>query len=164
MLKKQIQSDSLSALKSPDHLSAEVLRMVLAAVILKEKEKRYKLSKEGIIAEEEEIAKKSELTDEEVIGTLSSEIKKRRDAISFYEKGGRQELAEKEKREIGILQKYLPEQLSKEELLAIIKESIVKVGASSMKDMGKIMADLMPKIKGRADSSEVSKIIKSLLE
>ena len=162
-IKKQIQNNAKEFLKSGDELASGTLRMVLASVISKEKEKRYKLSKEDSNLKEEDLIKKSELTDEEMMGVLSSEIKKRRDAIVLYEKGNRQELADKEKKEIEILQKYLPEQIPIEELKKIVEESINKVGASEIKDMGKIMADLMPKIKGKADNSEVSKIIKELL-
>jgi uncharacterized protein YqeY len=97
----------------------------------------------------------------------SSEIKKRKDAIALYEKGNRPELADKEKKEIEILKKYLPEQLSEEELKKLIQESIAKVGGPNghpeIKDMGRVMADLNPKIKGKADSGEASKIVKELL-
>ena len=94
---------------------------------------------------------------------VSSEIKKRKDAIALYEQGKRPELAEREKKEIEILKKYLPEQLSEEEIKKIVAESIEKTGAKEMKDMGKVMADLNPKIKGKADGGEVSKIIKEIL-
>jgi hypothetical protein len=77
--------------------------------------------------------------------------------------GNRPELADREKKEIEILKKYLPEQLSEEQLRKLIQESITKTGAKEIKDMGKIMADLMPKIKGKADNSEISKIVKELL-
>ena len=103
------------------------------------------------------------MTDEQVLEVISSEIKKRKDAIALYEQGKRPELAEREKKEIDILKKYLPEQLSEEELRKLVSESIEKTGASEMKDMGKIMADLMPKVKGKADNSEISKIVKELL-
>ena len=162
-IKKQIQNNAKEFLKAGDELASGTLRMVLASVISKEKEKRYKISKEDSNLKEEDLIKKSELTDEEMIGVLSSEIKKRKDAIVLYEKGNRQELADKEKKEIEILQKYLPEQIPTEELKKLVEESINKTGATEMKDMGKVMADLMPKIKGKADNSEVSKIIKELL-
>lgn len=163
MLKKKIQSDATDSLKKGDREVADVLRMVLASIVSKEKEKRYKISQQSTDKKEDELAKESELTDEETISVFSSEIKKRKDAILLYEKGNRQELADKEKKEIEILQKYLPEQLSPDELEKLVKESIEKVGAKEMKDMGKIMADLMPKIKGKADNSEVSKLIKEAI-
>lgn len=163
MLKQQIKNDSVEALKSGDSFTAGALRMVLASAITREKEKRYKISKQEPELTEEELIKKSELTDEEMIDVLLSEIKKRKDAILLYEKGNRQELADKEKKEIEILKKYLPEQLPTEELKKIIEESINKSGATSVKDMGKVMAELMPQVKGKADNSEISKIVKELL-
>ena len=163
MLKQQIQADTKEAMKRADQEMVGVLRMASSAINAKEKEKRYKLSKEDSEIKEEELMQSSVLTDDEIITVISSEIKKRKDAIVLYEKGNRQELADKEKKEIEILQKYLPEQLLPEELKKLIEESIQKTGAKEMKDMGKIMVDLMPKVRGRADNSEISKIIKELL-
>jgi uncharacterized protein len=163
MIKQNIQTAATESLKSGDSFTTGVLRMLLASITAKEKDKRYKISKEKQGATEEQLVKESELTDEQIIEVISSEIKKRKDAIVLYEKGKRQELADREKKEIEILKKYLPEQLSEDELKKIIAGSIAKVGASELKDMGKIMADLMPKIKGRADSGEVSNIIKDIL-
>ena len=153
MLKQEIQNAVSQALKSRDKISSETLRMLLAAIISKEKEKKFK----------EKLAGEAALTDEQVIETISSEIKKRKDAIFLYEKGNRSELAEKEKQEIEVLKKYLPEQISPEELKKLVEESINKTGAKELKDMGKVMADLNPKIKGKADGGEVSKIIKEIL-
>lgn len=163
MLKQQIQSDTTNALKEGKQDVTGILRMLLAAITSKEKEKRYKISKEKPNLSEEELIKLSELADDEVIDVLSSEIKKRKDAIDLYEKGNRKELADKEKKEIEIFKKYLPEQLSSEELKKLVEESIAKVGAKEMKDMGKIMADLTPKVKGKANNSEISKVAKELL-
>ena len=163
MLKHQIQSDVNDALKKGNQDFVGVLRLAISSINLKEKEKRYKVIKTDSNLSEAELTKKSELTDEEVIDTLSSEIKKRKDAILLYEKGGRPELAEKEKKEIEILKKYLPEQISQEELTKLIEGSVHNIGAKEMKDMGKVMADLMPKVRGRADNSEISNILKKLL-
>ena len=154
MLKNQIQSDVTAALKQGDSEIAGVLRMLLASISSKEKEKRYA----------EKLEKEPELIDEEVISVVSSEIKKRKDAIALYEKGNRPELAAAEKKEVEILQKYLPEQLSFEELRKIIEEAIAKVGAKEMKDMGKVMADVSPKVKGKAEGGQVSAIVKELLK
>lgn len=153
MLKQKIQQAVNEALKNKEELVAVTLRMLLASVISREKEKRYKMKLE----------KDVELTDEEIIDTVSSEIKKRKDAIALYEKGNRPELADKEKKEIEILKKYLPEQLSPDELKKMVEESVAKIGAKEIKDIGKVMANLNPKIKGKADGGEVSKIIKELL-
>jgi uncharacterized protein YqeY len=153
MLKEQIKADSIKAQKSGDSFVLSVLRMLLAAVLTKEKDKRYKMKLE----------KDAELTDEEIIETISSEIKKRKDAIVLYIQGKRPELADKEQKEIDVLKKYLPEQLSEDQIKILVQESVNKTGAKEMKDMGKVMADLNPKIKGKADGGTVSKIVKELL-
>jgi hypothetical protein len=153
MLKQQIQKETTEAMKSKDEFVVGTLRMLLASILTKEKEKKYKEKSEVDV----------QLTDEEIISIVSSEIKKRKDAIALYTQGNRPELAEKEQKEIEILKKYLPEQLGEEELRKLVAESIAKTGATEIKDTGKIMADLMPQVKGKADGSEISKIIKELL-
>lgn len=153
MLKQKILEDTTNALKSGDSLAVSTLRMLSAAIALKEKDLKYK----------QKLEKEPELSDDQIIEAVSSEIKKRKDAIVLYNQGNRPELAEKEQKEIEILKKYLPEQLSEGELKKLIEESIQKTGAKEMKDMGKVMADLNPKIKGKADGGEASKIVKELL-
>ncbi len=152
MLKQEIQKDSVEALKAGEQFVLGVLRMLSASIQTKEKDKQYKTKDQ-----------KAELSDEEIIDVISSEIKKRKDAITLYEQGNRPELAEREKKEIEVLKKYLPEQLGEEELKKLVAESIAKTGATEMKDMGKVMADLNPKVKGKADGGQVSKIVKELL-
>ncbi|MSU54890.1 MAG: GatB/YqeY domain-containing protein [Candidatus Staskawiczbacteria bacterium] len=151
-LKQQLQANTIEAMKQKNQELVDVLRMTTSAIQLKEKEQSYK-TKEA----------QKDLEDDQVISVLSSEIKKRKDAIALYEQGGRPELADKEKSEIAMLQAYLPEQLSQDELKKLITGSIAKTGATEVKDMGKIMADIMPQVKGKADNSEISKIIKELL-
>ena len=153
MIKQNIQKNTIEALKRGDSFVAGTLRMLMASILTKEKEKKFKEKAEGDIA----------LLDEEIIEVISSEIKKRKDAVVLYEKGGRPELAEKENKEIEVFKKYLPEQISEEDLKKQIEESIAKTGAKEMKDMGKVMADLTPKIKGRADIGLASKIVKEIL-
>ncbi len=160
MLKQQIQKETAGAVKSGNELVVSALRLLLAAIISKEKEKRYKLAKSN--PDIKDLDEKSSLTDEEVMNIISSEMKKRKEAILMFEKGARPELADKEKKEMGILMKYMPEQLSEEELRKIIKDAIEKTGAKEMKDMGKIMTVVMPQVKGRADGSEISRIAKEL--
>lgn len=152
MLKEKIKADTTEALKSGNHEVVGTLRMLSAAILTKEKEKQYKTSEAQV-----------QLTDQEVLDAVSSEIKKRKDAIALYIQGKRQELADKEQKEIDILIKYLPEQLTNEEIEKLVKEAIEKTGAKEMKDMGKVMVELNPKVKGRADGGEVSKIVKQLL-
>ena len=163
MLKQQIKNAVNEALKSGDQLSSGTLRMLLASILTKEKDKRYKIATDKPDTTEENLVKESELTDEQILEVITSEIKKRRDAIFLYEQGKRPELAEKEQNEIKVLQKYLPEQLNPEEIKKLVEESIAKVGAKEIKDMGKVMADLNPKVKGKAEGGEVSRIVKELL-
>ncbi len=171
-LKEKIQEDFKKALKERKEIEVSVLRMLKAAILNKEKEKRYKFTRQNFLKENlgglskekmELLEKESALTDEEVIEVISSEIKKRKEAILGYEKGQRFDLAEKEKKEIGALQKYLPEQLTEEEIKKLVEELINKTGAKELKDMGKVMSELMPELKGRADGSLVSKAVKELL-
>lgn len=161
-LKTKLQEDLRKNLKGGDILAVSVFRLLSAAIFNKEKEKRYKLAKSSEL-KEEELAKESELTDEEILEVISSEIKKRKEAILEFEKGKREDLVKKEKAEMEILKRYLPEQLSEEEIKKIAEEAIKKIGAKEIKDIGKVMAELMPKVKGRADGSLVSKIVKEIL-
>ncbi|MBZ9572305.1 GatB/YqeY domain-containing protein [Patescibacteria group bacterium] len=182
-LREKIQIDLKKTLKEKRNITVGTLRMLNAAIINREKEKRYKLTKEEKELTEEELIEESKLTNEEIIEVISSEIKKRKEAIFEFEKGKRSDLVEKEKKEIGVLQKYLPEQLSEKEIknmagkiIAALQASLSprstqgEAGAPSerekvgIRDMGKVMGVLMPKIKGRAEGSKVSKIVKELLE
>ena len=190
-LKQKIQQDLTTALREKKELELSVLRMLNAAIINKEKEKRYKISSQrdkssssatgtrlrdesGKESEslfdfadarvtEEELEKESGLLEDEVLEIISSEIKKRKEAALLFEKGKRMDLSEKERAEAKILEKYLPEQLSEEEIKKLAREIIEKNGAKNLKDMGKVMAELMPKLKGKADGGLVSKIIRELL-
>lgn len=174
-LKEKIKEDFKKALKENKEIEVSTLRLLNAAILNKEKEKRYKLSKEKSELEEKDLEKESQLTDEEVLEVISSEAKKRKEAIVEYEKGKREDLAAKEKQELEILENYLPEQLSEEEIKKFVQEAIEKTGAKEMKDYnpptalqgkniyGKVMAELMPKVKGRADGSLVSKVVKDVL-
>jgi len=153
MLKEQIQNSTKEALKAGDSFLVGVLRMLSAAIQSKEIDKKFKEKIEGEV----------QLSDEDVIGVITSEIKKRKDAIALYTQGNRPELAEKEQKEIDVLIKYLPEQLSEEEIRKIVTEAIAKTGAKEARDMGKVMAELNPQTKGKADGGTVSKIVKELL-
>jgi hypothetical protein len=162
-LREQINKDLNGAMKGKEELKTSVLRMLSASFLNKEKEKRYKLSKDDKEMKETDLSVKSKLSEEEMIEVISFEVKKRRESIEGYEKGGRKEAAQKEREEMEILKKYLPEQLSEEEIKKIVKEAISQSGAKEQKDMGKVMAVLMPKVKGKADGGLVSKIVKELL-
>ncbi len=167
-MKEQIKSDLNKALKEKNELIRSVLGLLLTAILNKEKEKRYKISKKGKKMNEKDLLEGSKLTNEETIDIILSEIKKRKEAVSEFVKGGRDDLAGKEKSEIELLKKYLPAdflntQLSEEKVKKIAREVISKEKLNSLKDIGKAMSEIMPKVKGRADGAMVSKIVKELL-
>lgn len=144
-MRNQIMEDLKNAMKSQDKELLAVIRMVKGAISL------------------EEINKKRELTDDEVIDVISKQIKTRKESIIEFEKGNRNDLVEKTNSEIEILNKYMPEQLSTEEIDAEITKAFNEIKPESMKDMGKLMAYLTPILKGKADMSYVSSEIKSKL-
>ncbi|MBI4101421.1 MAG: GatB/YqeY domain-containing protein [Candidatus Nealsonbacteria bacterium] len=162
-LKVKIQENLKTAMKDGKAGEVSVLRMLLAALGGRETEKRTKIWKQKPDLKTEELEKESQLTDEEIIEAVANEIKKRKEAIELYEKGGRPELAEKEKKEFQILQGYLPEQLLEAKVRELVLEAVAKTGAKDVKEMGKVMAELMPKVKGKADASLVSKIVRESL-
>lgn len=146
-LKEQIPQDLKNALRSRSALELSVLRMLQSALKNKEIDN-----------------KKEELTDEDVVSVVGAEIKKRRDAAREFEKVNRPDAAEQEKAEIEILMKYMPQQMSEDEIRAAVKSAIGQAQAQSMKDIGKVMKVLMPLVKGKADGSAVNKIVKEELE
>jgi len=163
MLKDLILQDFKKAFKNQEKLKLSVLRMLKADFVKKQQEKRYQLKKEFQELEEDKLGEQSILSDEEVLGVIISKIKRSKESVAGFEQAGRTDLIEKEKAEIQILQKYLPEQLSEEEIKKIVQEAIIKVGAENMKDIGMVMVELMPRIKGKAEGSLVIKIVRSAL-
>ena len=162
-LKEEIQEDLNSALKESKEAEISVLRFLLALVLNKEKEERYKLSKKEPNLSPSELDEKSQLSDDEIIEIIAREVKKRKEAISEFKKGKREDLVQKEEKEIEILERYLPEQMPAEEIEKIAREIIKRVGATEIKDMGRVMKELVPQTKGRADGKLVSEIVKKLL-
>ena len=147
-LKQKLAEDLKQAMRSGEELLVSVLRMALASVHNREIQL---LKKEG------------GLSDEEVVEVLQGEVKRRRDAVAEFEKGGRGELAEKEKKEMDLLAVYLPAEISDQELERILKEGIRETGAASQKDFGKVMKAVMPVLKGKASGDRISAILKRLL-
>lgn len=144
-MKQNLLNDLVTAMKNQDKDTLSVLRMVKGAIQL------------------EEINKKSELTDEDFIGVVSKQIKTRKESIAEFEKAGRTDLVEQTTKEIEILNKYMPEQLSEEEVLKVIEDAFNTVNPQTQSDMGKLMGFVTPKLKGKADMSFVSKTIKEKL-
>ena len=148
-LQPQIEQDFLKALKGGDKFAVDTLRLLKAAVQNKKIEKL--------------MAKEDVLLDEEMIALVKSEIKKRKDSIDSYRQGNRNDLADKEEAEIKILEKYLPERLSEDELIEIIKRDIGELGANSPADFGKVMGAVVARVKGRADGQMVARLAKNEL-
>jgi uncharacterized protein YqeY len=145
-LKERLQEDWKAAMKARDKFRAGVINMARAAVLYQEK------------------TYGSMLNDEGVISVLSKEVKQRRDATIEYEKGNRQDLVDQANNEIQILLEFLPQQLTEDEIKEIIVNAVSEVGAVSIKDMGKLMTVIMPKLKGRADGKLVNQIVKDILQ
>ncbi len=142
---KKLQDEMKAAMKSGDKERLSTIRMLISEI------------------KKVQIDKKKELSDEEIVEILQRYAKQRRESIKQYREAGREDLAEKEERELKIVQEFLPEQLSEEEIEKIVEEVINETGASSMKDMGKVMKAVMEKVKGRAEGSVVSSIVKKKL-
>jgi hypothetical protein len=161
-LKEKINQDFKEAFKAKKELEVSVLRMLNSAIRNKEIEKRTKLNKTG--TEGEELEKQSQLSDEEVLTAIGTEVNRRKDSIKQYQEGGRPELAVQEEAELKILSVYLPEQMGEDEIRKIVQESIKEAGAAGVSDLGKVMKVLMPKVKGKADGGLVNKLVKEELE
>jgi uncharacterized protein YqeY len=144
-LSDRLRQDMQKAAKERNPLALSALRMALAELKNKEIEARGPLS------------------DEAILKTLASMVKRRRESIEFFRKGNRQDLVDREAGEIAILEAYLPQGLSEEEVAILARESIAAAGAKAPSDMGRVMKDLMPKVAGRADGKVVSEVVRRLL-
>lgn len=171
-LKERMNEDLKTAFKSGSNDIVLTLRFLSSVIKNKELEKRTKLSKESASWRTvPELEKLSELDDDEIINVILSEIKKRKDAITQYERGGREDLVLKETAELEILKKYVPEEMSEEELKAMVKKIISEMGPPggeasevTMKEFGKIIGSVMAEVKGRAGGEMVKKIVEKELK
>ena len=141
----RLTSDMKEAMKNQEKLRLSVIRMVRGAI------------------RQVEIDDRKTLSDDEIIGVISKEVKMRRDSLDEFTKGNRQDLIAQTQAEIDVLMLYLPTQLTEKEICQLVTEAIAAVSASSKKDMRKVMSVLMPKIKGKADGKTVNEIVQSLL-
>jgi uncharacterized protein len=144
-LRERLQADTTAAMRSGDSLRRDVLRMAQNTM--------YNIEK----------AKKVTLSEDEVLGVLTREVKTRRESVEAFRSGGREDLAAKEEAEIAILQGYLPDALTEAELDALVEEAVAATGASSARDLGKVMGWLSPKTRGRADGKVVSGLVAQAL-
>ena len=144
-LSEQINDDLKTAMKSKDSFTLGVIRMLKGAI---------QMAKTNV---------HDDISDDSVIDVVAKQIKLRKDAVKEFRTAGREDLASQNEKEIVVLEKYLPAQLSNEEVLEIVEEAFEKVNPSSQKEMGLIMKEVTPKLKGRADMRQVSQIIKDKL-
>ncbi len=144
-LKERIQTDLTAAMRSRDALRRDVLRMATNSAYNLEKRQQKPLS------------------EDELLGVLSREVKTRRESVEAFRKGGREDLAAKEEAEIAILQEFLPKALSEEEIRSLVDQAVAATGASSARDMGKVMGWLAPRTRGRADGKPVSELVAQAL-
>lgn len=145
MLVEKLKKDMIEAMKNKDKEKLTVIRMVKAAL------------------DKERIDKKAEVNDDLLIDVVNKQVKMRNDSLEEFKKANRADLIKQTEEELEILKDYLPEQLSEEEVITIIEEVINEVNAETIKDMGKVMKEVTPKVKGKADMKHVSEIIKSKL-
>lgn len=145
MLKEKLLEDLKNSMKEKNVVRKNVVQMIRAAILQKEKDNQI------------------ELSDEEIMQIIAKEAKTRKDALPDYEKSGREDLIKEVKEEIAIIEEYLPKQLTKEEILPIIQEIINKTGASSIKDMGKVMGEAKKQLGVSADGKTISECVKKLL-
>lgn len=144
-LKKQLEKDLKESMRAGDTQRRDVLRLLLAAV------------------KQEEVDSQRTLNDEGVQNVLAKQAKQRRETIADAERAGRPQMAEAERAELAVINDYLPEQLSREDIRALAREVIDEVGADDMQAMGQVMGRLMPQVKGRADGRVVSSVVRELL-
>lgn len=148
MTKQKLQEELKQSMLAKDELKTSVLRMLLSAI------NYYEINKGGA---------GYEASEEDVLSVIQNQAKQRRDSIEQFKNAQRPELADKEQKELELLQVYLPEQMDEEEIKKLVKEAISQTGATSMQDIGKVMGALMPKVKGKADGNLVSKLVKESL-
>lgn len=148
MLKQQLRDQLKQAMLAKNTDKTAIIRLILSSLTY------YEINKGGA---------GYEATDEDVLTVIQKEVKQRKDSIEQFQTAGRQDLVDKEQKELEFLQTYLPKQMSEAEITTLVKEAIQATGASSMQDMGKVMGALMPKTKGKADGTIVSRIVKEHL-
>lgn len=147
-LSEKIQTDLTQAIKDRNEIARETLRMLRSAITNKAIEKKKK--DEG-------------LNEEEIVAVIANQIKSRRDSVEQFKAGNRPELAEKEEKEIAVLEKYMPEMMGEDELRGIVKKAIADLGAMNKADFGKVMGKVMASVKGKADGALVKKVVEGEL-
>ena len=145
-LKQKLRNDLRQAMKGGDNLKRSVIRMALSSI------------------QNSEIAKQKGLDDSDILGIIAKEVKQRQESIEAYNNGNRQDLAVKEEAEMAILQEYLPQQATREEIITEARRIVQETGAQGIRDKGKVMPGLIAQLKGRADGREINEIVTGLLQ
>ena len=144
-LKQKLSDDLKQAMREGDALKRNAIRMLTAAI------------------HNTEIARQAKLEDSDILGVIAKEVKQRRESIEAFKQGNRQDLVDKEQAELAVLQEYLPEQLTRDEIVEAVRKVITEVGATGPSDKGKVMPKLMAQLKGRADGREINEVVSELL-
>ena len=144
-LKQKIESDLKQSIRAKDITRRSVIRLLLAAV------------------KNAEIAKQADLDDPDILGVIAKEVKQRHESIEAFKQGNRQDLIDQEEAELAVLEEYLPQQMTRDEIVSAARQVIAEVGAQGPGDKGKVMPKLIPQLKGRADGREINEIVTELL-
>lgn len=159
-LLQKINDDLKASMRERNELKTSTLRMLISAIKYAEMKKQ---DAEYNKHPDSPDIKTITLTDPEILGVVAKEIKQREDSIEAYKKGNRQDLVEKESAEMAILKTYLPEQMSREEIMAEARQMIAETGAKGLSDKGKVMGKLVAKLKGKADGKIINEVVTDLL-
>jgi len=144
-LKQKLSDDLKQAMRSGDTIKRGAIRMLMAAI------------------NNAEIARQAKLEDSDIFGVIAKEVRQRRESIEAFKQGNRQDLVDKEEAELAILQEYLPQQMTREEVIEAARKVIAEVGAEGPGDKGKVMPVLMAQLKGQADGREINEVVSELL-
>jgi len=144
-LKQKLADDLKQAMKGGDKVKRSAIRLAMAAI------------------KNAEIARQTVLEDGDILGVITKEVRQRKESIEAFKQGGRQELVAIEEAEMAVLEQYLPQQMSRDEIIAEARRVIEEVGAESIRDKGKVMPPLIAKLKGRADGREINEVVTELL-
>ncbi len=144
-IKQKLTNDLKKAIRDRDKLKSSAIRLLMAAI------------------KNAEIAKQGALDEADILGIIAKDIKKHKESIEAFKQGNRQDLVAQEEAELAILKEYLPEQISRDEIIAAARKVIGEVGAQGPSDKGKVMSQLMPQLKGRADGREINAVVTELL-
>ena len=144
-LKQKLSDDLKQAMRSGDTLKRSVIRMLMAAI------------------KNAEIARQAKLEDSDILGVIAKEVRQRRESIEAFKQGNRQDLVDKEEAELAMLQGYLPQQLTRDEIVEAVRKVIAEVEATGPGDKGKVMPKIMAQLRGRADGREINEVVSELL-